>query len=523
MTLTLLLILSCHGKDDQEKKDCGDWVYFGIYDKLTEINPIEKAASVSSQISEVIFNGLVDTEESGEIVPDLAKGWEWSKDKKSLNFYLRDGVKFHDGSLLSARDVNYTLKTILNQPATGASRYIYDAIESIEVVDNLTISATLKENFRFLPFDRDIFILPFNSFEGSDENKKFSWNPVGTGPFTMKKLSESEAILEANRDYFKGRPFLDGIVVKSYQTQEEVWSRLLMEEIDFCLPLSPAQINFMKNNVNFKIYSFLEPYLFILVFNQEKPLFQSKKLRIALNYAINREKIVATVLDNNGRLCSGTIYPGSWAYDPEIKPYPYDPQYALKLLREEGWPERNKNGILTKNGKLLEFKVLTIKGNDLYNDLILLVEKDLAEIGIKINAKAVNMAEIDKYFFQKNFDAVLINISSGVHPGFWNFRFWHSSQIENGLNVFSYRNSEVDKDLELGLRAEDQKEAKGYFRKFQREIFDDPPGVFLFWRMDMVPIHKRFRGVKIGAAKFFGSIPEWWVPKNEQKYKNGPN
>ncbi|MCX5859253.1 MAG: hypothetical protein NT056_05095, partial [Proteobacteria bacterium] len=161
--------------------------------------------------------------------------------------------------------------------------------------------------------------------------------------------------------------------------------------------------------------------------------------------------------------------------------------------------------------------------NDLYDNLILLVEKDLAEIGIKINAKAVNMAEIDKYFFQKNFDAALINISSGIHPGFWNFRFWHSSQIENGLNVFSYRNSEVDKDLELGLRAEDQKEAKEYYRKFQREIFDDPPGVFLFWRMDMVPIHKRFRGVKIGAAKFFGSIPEWWVPKNEQKYKNGPN
>ena len=195
---------------------------------------------------------------------------------------------------------------------------------------------------------------------------------------------------------------------------------------------------------------------------------------MALNQAINRDDIIEKILNNHGQLCSGTIYPHSWAFDPELKPYFYDPEAALKMLWEEGW-KRDKDGILKKNGQPFEFTVLVIEGENQSDNLILLIEKYLAAIGIKIKIQPVTMGELNrKYLFPKKFEAALLNFDSGIHPGYFNYRIWHSSQSRNGLNVFSYHNAEVDKDLELGIQAGDRKEEKEYYYKFQREIFDDP-------------------------------------------------
>ena len=522
--LSLLLISSCHRKSDHEKKDYGDWVYFGVYDKLTGIDPLKDVSTLSSILSDVIFNGLVGIDENGEIVPDLAKGWEWSEDKKSINFYLKEGIKFHDGFVSDASDVDFTFRQILAPLYSGSGNYDLTMVENVKVLDNQTISFGLKGISNLFLFNSIIQILPRHIFENDiGGRERFLWNPIGTGPFKVVRLSGSEAVLEANRDYFKGRPFLDGIVVKSYKNQDEVWARLLTEEVDFCFPLSPGQVDFMKNNTNIKIYSYLSPYYYLLAFNGKNPLFQSRKVRVALNQAIDRDEIIEKILNNHGRLCSGTVYPYSWAFDPELKPYSYDPATALKMIMEEGWI-RDKNGILKKNGKPFEFTVLIISGENQSENLVLSIEKYLAEIGIKIKIQPVTMGELNrKYLFSKKFEAALLSFDSGIHPGYLNYRIWHSSQIQKGLNVFSYQNAEVDEDLEHVLRVGDRIEEKKYYYKFQREIFDDPPGVFLFWKEEMVPIHKRFRGIKAGPEKLFVSIPEWWVPKNEQKYKIGPN
>jgi len=520
--LPLLLISSCHGKGDHEKKDYGDWVYFGVFDKLTGIDPIKDVSSVSSMLSEVIFNGLVEIDENGEIVPDLAKGWEWSEDKKNIKFFLKEGIKFHDGFSLDTSDVDFTFQQTLAS-SSRSGNYNLAMVDNVKILDNQTISFGLKGIPNLFLFNSIIQIHPRHIFENNiGGREKFIWNPIGTGPFKIIRFSESEAVLEANRDYFKGRPFLDRIVVKSYKNQDEVWARLLTEEVDFCVPLSPGQVDFMKNNANFKIYSYLDPYYHLLAFNRLNPLFRSKKVGVALNQAINRDEIIGKILNNHGRLCSGTVYPHSWAFDPELKPYSYDPEAALKMLREEGW-KKDKNGILKKNGQPFEFAVLVIEGENQSENLILLIEKYLSEIGIKMKIQTVAMDELNrKYLFYKKFDAVLLNFYSGTNPGYLNYRIWHSSQIQKGLNVFSYRNAEVDKDLELGIQAGDRKEEKEYYYKFQREIFDDPPGIFLFWEDKIMPIHKRFRGVNIEPTKIFASIPGWWVPKNEQKYKSGP-
>ncbi|MDD5224077.1 MAG: ABC transporter substrate-binding protein [bacterium] len=509
-----VVISSCDRGNNVDKKDQGDWLYYGVSEKLTGVDPLNDISSVSSMISDILFNGLLSIKGNGEIVPDLAKGWERSKDGKRITIHLKEGVKFHDGSLLDANDVDFTL--------LKKSKDLLGIIEKMKVIENLTISFDLKENPNYFIFNLGTSILPRHVYENPGKNREEIFrHPVGTGPFKVKYLSESEAVLEANREYFKGRPFLDGVVIKSYKSLDEVWSRLLLEEIDNCLPLSPGQVDFMKNNVNFKIYPYLSPYYFLLVYNQLNPLFKNKEIRIALNYALNRNLIIQKVLSNYGRLCSGPIYPESWAYNSEIEPYPYDPGLALKILGKIGWGM--ENGILKKNGQPFRFSVLVPEGDNLIGNIMLMIEKNLSEIGIGINIYPVPPMDLDeKYLFPKKFDAALLNFDSGINPGILNYRIWHSSQIKTGLNVFSYKNQEVDKDLELGLQALDRKDEKKYYDKFQREIFDDPPGVFLFWKEEMVPIHKRFRGINIGPEKFFASIPEWWVPKNEQKYKNGP-
>ena len=184
--------------------------------------------------------------------------------------------------------------------------------------------------------------------------------------------------------------------------------------------------------------------------------------------------------------------------------------------------DRDEDGILEKDGKSFVFQTIIIEGDNEMNDIVLLIQKDLAQIGVRMDIKTVLITDLnEKYLFRKNFDAVLIFIHSGLHPDV-SYKTWHSSQIDAGLNVFSYKNQEVDKYLEQGRMALNQEEAKKYYFQFQEEMFNDPPGIFLFWKEYRYPINKRLRGVGVTQFGMFSSIPNWWVPKDEQKYHKPP-
>ena len=259
------------------------------------------------------------------------------------------------------------------------------------------------------------------------------------------------------------------------------------------------------------------PYYYLIAFNLKEEIFSDQRVRQALNFAVNKEEIIAKVLRGQGQIAAGTIFPGSWAYNPNLKPYPYDPKRALTLLVESGWEDHDGDHFLDKDGRPFEFTVHVNAGDDIKQKALLLIQQQLLDIGIGMKIALFDAADTG-FLFRKKFQAFLPEIAARGDPDF-SYKHWHSSQIERGVNVSSYRNREVDRLLEDGRAEFDQERRKALYYTYQEEILKDPPGIFLFRTNYLVGVHQRFKGVQISPVGPFANIREWYVPKAEQRYK----
>jgi peptide/nickel transport system substrate-binding protein len=509
--------VSCKPTQSPENKITGDSLIVPDIEKLALINPLLTSTTLSSRLSEILFDGLVQIDDRFEPKPHLAQAWETSADGRVWTFHLRPGVKFHDGVELIAEDVAFTyrkVKMLQNEIPFG---FIFQDVAAILVQDKYTVQIILKKPLASFLQALFIGILPKHLLEGQDlGTSPFNQHPVGTGPFKFKSRSENELVLEANPSYFLGRPYLDQIRVRVYSNRESAWAKLMAGEVDFFDFLTPDNYQILKQVPTFSFYSVPMPFYYLVAFNLEGRLFRDQKVRQALNYAVNKEEIVAKVLRGQGQPAAGTIYPGSWAYNPNVNPYPYNPKRALTFLKEAGWEDHDGDRFLDKNGKVFEFTVHVNAGDDLKQKALLLIQQQLLDIGLKMKIQLFDAANTD-FLFQKKFDAHLPEIEAIGDPDF-NYKYWHSSQMIGGFNVSSYRNENVDRLLEEGRTEFDQQKRKAIYFSFQEELFEDPPGIFLFWTNYLVGVQKRFKEVKISPVGPFTNIQEWYVPKAEQRH-----
>jgi peptide/nickel transport system substrate-binding protein len=523
-TVCFILILifiagavSCKPTQSPGNKTTGDILVVPDIEKLALINPLLTSTTLSARLSEILFDDLFEFDDRFEPKPHLAQAWETSADGRVWTFHLRSGVKFHDGVELTAEDVAFTYRKVMELQNQMPFGFIFQDVIAILVPDKYTVQITLKKPLASFLQALFVGILPKHLLEGQDLDKSpFNQHPVGTGPFKFKSWSETEIILEANPSYFLGRPYLDQIRVKVYPNREAAWAKLMGGEVDFFDFLTPDKYEILRQVPTFRFYSVPMPYYYLVAFNLESRLFRDQKVRQALNYAVNKEEIVAKVLGGQGQVAAGTIYPNSWAYDSNVKPYPYDPKRAVTLLEEAGWEDHDGDRFLDKNGKVFEFTVHVNAGDDLKQKALLLIQQQLLDIGLRMKIQLFDAADTD-FLFKKKFDAHFPEIAARGDPDF-SYKYWHSSQIKAGFNVSSYQNEKVDRLLEKGRAEFDPEKRKEIYFKYQEEVHNDPPGIFLFWTNYLVGVQKRFKGVKISPVGPFANIQEWYVPKAEQRY-----
>jgi peptide/nickel transport system substrate-binding protein len=513
-----LLLDSCKKSPPQTHKYYGDTLIIGGFQKPTIINPILTSGSGSASLIDILFDGLIRIDENGEIKPNLAESWKISENGLEWIFYLRKEVKFHDEVKLTAEDVKFTFDKFRKYKERNVYSRIFKLIDRVEIIGQYAIKIyLLKSSLSFLS-GLNVGIIPKHLLEKENlETSKFNYNPIGTGPFKLKSLSEKEIILDANKEYFRGRPYLDGIIVKIYENQKIAWAKLISGELDLIFLFTPGKFDITNKVSSIKFYTHLHRYYHFIGFNHENELFKDKRVRQALNYAVNKEEIINKVLKGRGRICSGTVYPLSWAYNPKIKPYPYDPEKAINLLKEAGWEDTDSDYILDKRGKKFKFSLYLNEGDDMLMQCALLLQQFLLDIGVKMAVEVIPVFDFIANLNNKNFKSGLIYMVSTYDPDN-NYIFWHSSQIQEGKNVFSYKNQKVDRLLEEGRITLNQEKRKEIYYQLQKEMFEDPPGIFLFWREALTGINGRFRGIKIDPGGLLRNVHEWWVPKEEQKY-----
>lgn len=491
--------------------------YGGIYhrafsDSYILLDPAHLKEANSNEICRQIYDGLVEFSDSDTMIPCIAESWKISEDKLTYTFKLRKDVHFHKvvngintkngGRLLSAEDVLFSFKRLFAPNSNnensfykiikGTTDYFEgktDSISGIRVLASDTIEFELEHPFS--PFIATLgvsnaFIVPH---EDADNLEKI---PVGTGAFKWKGKTENRYILEANEDYFRGRPWLDGVEFIVMPKEEDRFSQFMagnLQHVD--LPDNVYQK--IKHDSEYSKY-IQESNLWGLNFlgmNITKPPFDNKLVRQALNFAIDRESIIKFVLNGRAQAANGILTPGIPGHDPLLSGYYYDLPKAKQLLAEAGYPD----------GK--GFPVITLQienSHQIQNRVGDFVVACLKDIGVECRVEIVD--------FEKH----LNDIANGEVPFFrlgWTidypdpdgflFTMFHSSNINHGYNYCHYNNAEVDKLLDEARNETELVVRVPLYEKAEKLIVDDAPMVFMYFYTLNILNQPNVHGLKIGA------------------------
>jgi len=526
--LTLSLLAGCAKKAGKTSGGggapaYGDTIIEASIGDASRLNPILATDSASNDINALVFNGLVKYDKNIKLTGDLAQSWDVSSDGLIITFHLRKGVKWHDGRDFTSADVKFTYERLVDSKVKTPYFSDFEKVKKLEIPDSWTVRVIYKEPFAPALESWGMGIVPKHILEKGDFNKNpFNRQPVGTGPYIFKKwITMEKIVLEANPNYFEGRPYIGRYIYRIIPDLSVQFSELLKGTVDSIGLASDQYVKEsetlpVKYGVNIYRYPALNSYTY-LGFNLLNPFFRDKKVRQAIACAINKNEIVETILQGFGRSITGPYPPTFWAYNHSVKDYPYDLNKARRFLESAGWKDRDGDGILDKGGTPFEFTVITNQGNKERELCATIIQEKLSKIGIKVKIRILEWSTfVHEYVDKKKFDAVVLGWNLSLDPD--QFSMWHSSQIERGYNFVSFKNKEVDKLLEEGRRVFDQEKRRRIYYRFHEVLSDEQPYCFLYVRDSLPAIHGRFKGIKIEPLGISYNFIKWYVPGSEQKY-----
>jgi peptide/nickel transport system substrate-binding protein len=529
----VIVLASCSGPDrdegavavrqGQDVAAYGDILVEGSIGDASNLIPVLATDNASHSISGLIFNGLVKYDRDLNVVGDLAESWDISKDGLVITFHLRKGVRWHDGQPFTAEDVLFTYRLTIDPKTPTAYAGDFLKVKKAEVLDAHTFRVTYDKPFAPALMSWGSSVMPKHLLEGKEVTKSpLARHPIGTGPYRFKEWKTGQKIaLVYNPDYFEGRPFLDGRVMRIIPDMATMFLELRARGIDQ-MGLTPLQYTRQTENQyfrnHFRKYRYLSFSYTYLGFNLQNPMFADRRVRQALACAVNKEELIDGVLLGLGKEASGPFKPETWQYNPDVKRYPYDPKKALELLAEAGWRDTDGDGILDKKGQRFEFELLVNQGNEVRAKTAEIVQRRLAEVGISVKIRVIEWAAFIKEFINKRrFDAVILGWTIPMDPDLYDV--WHSSKTgPSELNFISYKNEEVDILLERGRSTFDRNERKRCYDRIQEIMAEDQPYIFLYVP-DALPIfNARVRGIDPAPIGIGHNVIRWYVPKEEQKY-----
>ena len=515
-------------KDISCESAYGDALIEGTIGEPSILIPMLAGDSASHSVAGLIFNGLVKYDTDLSVIGDLAESWDISPDGLVITFHLRKGVKWTDGVEFTADDVMFGYQTIINEKTPTAYQEDYRQVKKAEVPDKYTFRAAYEKPFApALTSWGNLVIIPKHLLEGKDITKtNFGRKPVGLGPYKLSKwTSGQELLLESNKDYFEGMPYIDRYVYRIIPDPATMFLELQAGGIDM-MGLTPIQYtkqtdtDFFRNNFQkFRYPTFAYTHM---AFNLKHPFFKDKRVRQAIAYAIDKNEIVDVVLFGLGSTATGPYVPNTWPYNPDVKKYEYDPEKAKQLLKEAGWTDTDRDGVLDKNGIPFKFTIRTNMGNNLRKNTATIIQWRLEKIGIKVEIEALEWSTfVNEFIDKRRFEAVILGWSIGLDPD--QYDIWHSSKTkEKEFNFVSYNNLEVDELLEKGRRTFDIKERKKIYFRIQEILADELPYIFLYVPDATPVVHARFKGIKPSPIGITYNLPKWHVPKKLQRHSMEP-
>jgi peptide/nickel transport system substrate-binding protein len=472
----------------------------GLVAEPVNLDPPQVTDLNSNRVGRRIVETLVTfPDESTQVVSGLAESWTISKDGLQYTFKLRSGIKFHDGTPLNAEAVKFSIERQINpnHPASKLGKYpfanyFFGNVKAVEVLSDERVAFLLSE-----PRASFLAVLTAPAASIVSPTAVMKWgpdypsHPVGTGPFRFASWDRGQrVVLEKNPSYWKYPVRIDRVIYRPIVEDQARLTELLTGGLDLIVGVPADFVDQLEKNPKITLLKQVGAHVWYLGMNNQKKPFDDKRVRQALNYAVNKDAIVNDVLKGTGSASKGPVLPGTWGADGALKPYPYDPDRARKLLAEAGYP----NGFTTtlwvpESGSGMQAPVA----------MSTVMQSNLKAVGINVSLQTMEWGAYLAKLRTKEQELFALSWMAGTEdPDMVMYPLLHSSQwTPVGPNRALYKNARFDALLQQARLTTDQAKRAQLYKEAQRILVDDAPWVFVDHEIQIAALTKRVQGFKL--------------------------
>lgn len=460
----------------------------GVIGNISTLNPLLAASEPEQAVSRLLFSSLYNYDVTGALHTDLAESMT-VKDDKVYTIKLRNAV-WHDGKKLTAEDVVYTINLIKNPQVRSPLRVNWLDI-SARAIDDSTVEFMLPAVYAGFSHALTFPVIPKHILQSvspsSMREADFSSNPVGSGPFAVKRVQTSESTsstdvvrMEPNTKYYGAVSTLSRLELRAYGNESLLVKAVNSGEVSAASGLSLSAADNIKSKQYSTKHWLLNKGVYLLMNNRSQTL-QDARVRQALRYATDTSSIRATVGDNVARLDTPILQSQIAQKLPAAPDYNLDK--AKALLKEAGWTY-NQGQWKGKDGRPLAVAVTTSSGRDEYKKIVDALKQQWSKLGVDVQLREIDTSSTTTSFVQsvlqpRDYDALLYELELGADPDV--FAYWHSSQASaSGYNFANYSNRTVDNDLVGGRSRTNSALRVAKYIQFVNQWLNDAPAIGLY-------------------------------------------
>ena len=517
---SLGILISVNNKFLVSIPERGGTLIEGVIGTPRFINPVIANSNADRDISSLIYSGLTKTLPNGEIAPDLAERFEISENGLIYDFYLREGIVFHDKEIITSEDVIFTVLKIQDPEIRSPRISEWEGV-AIENVSDRQIRFVLEQpNTNFLE-KTNVGILPKHLWKETP-NDAFSLNlyniePIGSGPYKINKISRDNInipksyTLSINKNYTLKSPSINKIVFKFAKNENELIEMINNNEVNAISNISPVSLGEIEKE-GFQIITSTLPRVFGIFINQtESPSLSLDSARQALLLATPKQQIVEGVFSNYAQVAETPI-----PNFPTEERMEFNLEQAEQVLIDAGW-EKNEEGFYTVEIDEEKFLLSTSISTSNIPELVEVAEMIVSswrKIGVDASVKIFETSDLNQNVIRpRNFETLLFGNVIENYSDLYSF--WHSSRRNDpGLNITSYANIKTDEILEEILNT-DKESSKAKVEDFISELNNDIPAIFLYSPSFTYLISNEIKGIEIDnistSDNRFRNVGEWFI------------
>jgi peptide/nickel transport system substrate-binding protein len=428
---------------------------FGFTSEPSTFDPLNPGNTADGRsILFNVFEGLVKPDSNGILQPALAESWTIEQDALVYNFKIREGIHFHDGSVLTPDDVKFSLDTAITLGFQGVNK-----IEKIETSGS-NIRITLKES--------DPELLPYMTIgivkAGSTEREK---NINGTGPFFIESYTpQQNLVLKKFNDYWqKDKPHLDKVTIVFFANSDAQMVALLGGSIDGANVVGSLVSQIDPRH--FDIFNSYSASVQLMAFNNALAPFDDARVRRAVNYGIDIQNIIDTAFFGMGSPSGSPVIPGLSEYYEKSLSFPYNPETARSLLSEAGYNENRK----------LTFEITVPSNYTMHVDTAQVIVSQLEKIGVSASIKLIDWSSwLTDTYRGRNYQATIVSLDGyNVSPRSYLSRY----RSDNGSNFMNFKNENFDRAYDAVLSEMDNAQRTRLYKETQRIITENAAAVYI--------------------------------------------